>query len=534
MATEEFDYIVVGAGSAGCVLADRLSADGRHRVLLLEAGGRDRNIWIHVPLGYGKTMFNRDVNWMFETQEVPALNNRRVKQPRGRVLGGTSSINGLLYVRGQREDYDEWRDLGCSGWSYADLLPYFKRSEDQQRGADPWHGAGGPLAVSDFPDGTHPIAEAFLAAATGMGMPRNPDFNGAVQEGVGYYQGTVRNGLRCSTSTAFLGNAKGRGNLAVRTRAPARRIVFEGKRAVGVTYRGADGIANARARREVILSAGAIQSPQLLEVSGVGSGELLARLGVPLVHDSPGIGENLHDHLQSRLIYRTRDKITLNDVLQSYPRQAGMVLHYLLARKGPLTWLAAIAGGFVRSDSALTRPDIQFQLYPYSSDRVDPKLHPFSAFTLTVCNLRPEARGSVHAISPDFDVAPAIQPNYLDHPADVASMLAAVKLGRAVVHSSAMQAIVESEQTPGPDCKSDQDILAFVRDKAFCVYHPVGSCRMGADAAAPLDAELRVKGVEALRVADASVMPRICSGNTNAAAIMIGEKAADMILKAAE
>lgn len=534
MAAEEFDYIIVGAGSAGCVLADRLSADGRYRVLLLEAGGRDRNIWIHVPLGYGKTMFNRDVNWMFESEAVPALNGRKVKQPRGRVLGGTSSINGLLYVRGQREDYDEWRDLGCPGWGYADVLPYFRKSEDQQRGADAWHGAGGPLAVSDFPDATHPIAEAFIAAAMGMGMPRNADFNGGSQEGVGYYQGTVRNGLRCSTATGFLRNARGRGNFEVRTRAPARKIVFEGRRAVGVAYRGADGNAIARARREVIVSAGAIQSPQLLELSGVGSGTLLARLGVPLVHDSPGVGENLHDHLQSRLIYRTRDKITLNDILQSYPRQAAMVLRYLLARKGPLTWLAAIAGGFVRTDPTLTRPDMQLQLYPYSSDRVDPKLHPFSAFTLTVCKLRPEARGSVHAASPDADVAPAIQPNYFDHPADVATMLAAVKFGRAVVRAPAMQAIVESEYDPGPDCASDEDILAFVRDRAFSVYHPVGSCRMGTDAAAPLDAELRVKGVAGLRVADAAVMPRICSGNTNAAAIMIGEKAADMILKAAQ
>lgn len=534
MSSDIFDYIIVGAGSAGCVLANRLSANGRHRVLLLEAGGRDRNLWIHVPLGYGKTMFNRDVNWMFETEPVPELNRRVIKQPRGRVLGGSSSINGLVYIRGQREDYDGWRDLGCPGWSYEDVLPYFRKSEEQQRGANEWHGAGGPLAVTDFPDGTHPIAEAFIAAASEFGIPRNDDFNGARQEGVGYCQATARNGLRCSTAVAFLRSAMRRGNLEVRTRSPVQRVIFAGRRATGVEYRGEGGPATAQARREVILAAGVIKSPQLLELSGVGPGALLTRQGITLVHDSPGVGESLHDHLQARLIYRTRKRVTVNDDLQSLARKAYMVARYISLRRGPLTWLAAIAAAFARTSPALTHPDVQLQLFPYSSERVGPTLHPFSAFTIGACQLRPEARGSVHVVSPDPDAAPAIQPNYLDHPTDVATVIAAVKLARAVAQMPAMQKLIDCEYEPGPACKSDADILAFVRDRGFSVYHPVGSCRMGNDAAAPLDPELRVKGVEGLRVADASVMPRICSGNTNAATIMIAEKAADLVLQSAQ
>ncbi|NML32209.1 GMC family oxidoreductase [Paraburkholderia antibiotica] len=532
MQTEQFDYVIVGAGSAGCVLANRLSADGQHRVLLVEAGGKDRNIWIHVPLGYGKTMFNRKLNWMFETEPVPQLNARRVKQPRGRVLGGSSSLNGLLYVRGQREDYDDWQDMGCDGWGYDDVLPYFIRSEDQQRGADPWHGTGGPLAVSDFPDGSHPIADAFIASATAQGIPSNDDFNGERQEGVGYFQATARNGRRCSTAVGFLRPAMRRGNLVVRTNAKVQRVLFAGKRATGIEYRHDDGsVHTALARREVILSAGAIQTPQLLELSGIGQPALLSRLGVPLVHAAPGVGENLQDHLQARLIYNTRDKITVNDDLGSLYRKARMVLRYVASRRGPLTWLAGIAGGFARTDPSLSRPDIQFHLYPYSSDRADPSLHPFSAFTLTVCKLRPEARGSVHATSSDPLAPPSIQPNYLDHPADVATMIAAVKLGRSVIAGTPTQQLVSQEYSPGRDCRSEADILEFIREKAFSVYHPVGSCRMGSDLAAPVDPQLRVRGVDGLRVADASIMPIIVSGNTNAAAIMIGEKAADLIMQ---
>ncbi|MCR4470465.1 GMC family oxidoreductase [Burkholderia sp. SCN-KJ] len=531
MQTEQFDYIIVGAGSAGCVLANRLSADGRYRVLLLEAGGKDRNIWIHVPLGYGKTMFNPKLNWMFETEPVPELNGRRVKQPRGRVLGGSSSLNGLLYVRGQREDYDDWKSLGCDGWGYHDVLPYFIRSEDQERGADPWHGTGGPLAVSDFPDDKHPIADAFIASAIAHGIPYNNDFNGDGQEGVGYFQATARDGLRCSTAVGFLRPAMQRGNLVVRTHAHVQRVLFADKRATGIEYQRHDGSLHiARARCEIILSAGALQTPQLLELSGVGHPEVLSRLGVPLVHAAPDVGENLQDHLQARLIYETRDKITVNDDLVSWRRKVGMVLRYITHRRGPLTWLAGIAGGFARTDPSFLRPDIQFHLYPYSSDRADPSLHSFSAFTLTVCKLRPEARGSVHAVSRSPLMPPSIQPNYLNHPADVATMIAAVKLGRSVMAGAPTQRLITDEYSPGRDCRTDDDILAFIREKAFSVYHPVGSCRMGSDATAPVDPQLRVRGIDGLRVADASIMPIIVSGNTNAAAIMIGEKAADLIL----
>jgi len=530
--SEAFDYIVAGAGSAGCAVAARLSESGA-RVLLLEAGPADRNIWIHVPLGYGKTMFNRSLNWMFETAPNPQLNDRKVKQPRGRVLGGSSSINGLLYVRGQHADYDDWRDMGCPGWGWNEVLPAFKRSEDQQRGADAWHGAGGPLAVTDFPDGTHPVAEAFLDAAVSLGLPRNQDFNGATQEGVGYYQATAKNGLRCSSAAAFLKPARERGNLVVRTDAQVTRVLFEGVRASGLEYRHGDALRRARAAREVVLSAGAIQSPQLLELSGVGEPGRLQALGIPVVSNLPGVGEHLHDHLQSRLIFRAREPITINDILQSLPRQAAMVLRYAFQRRGPLTWLAAIAGGFLRTDPALARPDVQFQLYPYSSDRVDPKLHAFSAFTLTVCKLRPASRGSVHIESADPFAAPRILPGYLEDPADLATQIAGVKLGRRIAQQPAMQRILTAEYDPGESCASDAEIEAFIRAKAFSVYHPVGSLRMGTDSASPIDPQLRVKGLAGLRVADASVMPMICSGNTNAAAIMIGERAAEFILKEA-
>lgn len=527
-AGDYFDYIVVGAGSAGCAAAARLAETGAS-VLLLEAGPVDKNIWIHVPLGYGKTMFNPTLNWMFETQPNPQLNGRKVKQPRGKMLGGSSSLNGLLYVRGQHRDYDDWVDMGCPGWGWRDVLPVFKRSEDQQRGADEWHGVGGPLSVTDFPDGTHPLAELFLSAAESLGYSRNPDFNGATQEGLGYYQATARNGLRCSSAAAFLRPNRRRGNLTVRTDAQVMRLLFQDRRVKGLEYRQGGENRQVFVRREVVLSAGAIQSPQILELSGIGNPELLGPLGIPIVHSLPGVGEHFHDHLQSRLIYRVLKPITINDILQSLPRQAAMVLRYLFARRGPLTWLAAIAGGFLRTSPALDRPDIQIQLYPYSSDRVDPSLHSFSAFTVTVCKLRPLSRGSVHIHSPDPFLSPAILPGYLNDPADLATHIAAIKLVRNIVAQPAMRPLVGSEHDPGTGCVTDTDIEDFIRAKAFSVYHPVGSIRMGESVDCPVDPRLRVKGIEGLRVADASVIPMICSGNTNAAAIMIGERVADFI-----
>src|SRR6266568_3771871 len=499
MTPEQCDYVVVGAGSAGCVLADRLSANGKYRVVLLEAGGKDRNPWIHIPLGYGRTMFDARVNWMFETEPEPALENRRIKQPRGKVLGGSSSINGLLYVRGQAEDYDHWRELGNPGWGYADLLPYFKKSEDQARGADSWHGVGGPLAVGDLPE-PHPVAEAFIAAGVSVGIPYTRDFNGEQQEGVGYYQATARRGLR------------GR----------------------GVAYRADSNERQVLAAKEVILAAGALQSPQLLQLSGIGPAELLRKHGIAVVGDRKSVGANLQDHLQARFILECKHKITLNDDMRSFTRMARAGLRYALFRKGPLGWWAGLAGGFARTRPELDRPDVQLLLMPFSTERVDPKLHTFSGFTLSMCKLRPQSRGILRIGSADPLAAPAIQVNYLADPRDLETMIAGVKLMRKITAAPALASIIACERDPGPQCASDEAIAAFVRAKGISVYHPVGTCRMGPEADAVVDPELRVRGVSGLRVVDASIMPTLVSGNTNAAAILIGEKGADLILQSAE
>ncbi len=533
MSSEQCDYVIVGAGSAGCVLAERLSAGGKYRVVLLEAGGKDRNPWIHIPLGYGRTMFDKRVNWMFETEPEPGLDKRKIKQPRGKVLGGSSSINGLLYVRGQPEDYDHWRDLGNPGWGFADVLPYFKKSEDQVRGADVWHGAGGPLAVGDLPE-PHPVAEAFIAAGVSVGIPYTRDFNGEQQEGVGYYQATARRGLRCSARVAFLRPARRRANLRVITDAHATRILFDGVRARGVAYRADSNERQVLAAKEVILAAGALQSPQLLQLSGIGPAELLRKHGIAVVSDRKSVGANLQDHLQARFILECKHKITLNDDMRSFTRMARAGLNYALFRKGPLGWWAGLAGGFARTRPDLDRPDVQLLLMPFSTERVDPKLHTFSGFTLSMCKLRPQSRGSLRIRSADPLAAPAIQVNYLADPRDLETMIAGVKLMRKITAAPALASIIACERDPGPQCASDEDIAAFVRAKGISVYHPVGTCRMGPDPDAVVDPELRVRGVSGLRVVDASIMPTLVSGNTNAAAILIGEKGADLILQSAE
>ena len=532
-AGDQADYVIVGGGSAGCVLANRLTANGKHRVILLEAGGPDRNPWIHIPLGYGRTMFDPRVNWMFETEPEPGLDGRRIKQPRGKVLGGSSSINGLLYVRGQAQDYDRWRELGNPGWGYADVLPYFKKSEDQARGADPWHGTGGPLAVGDLPE-AHPVAEAFIAAGISAGIPYTRDFNGEQQEGVGYYQATARRGLRCSARVAFLRPAKRRPNLRVITGAHATRILFDGLRASGVAYRIGTEERQALAAREVVLAAGALQSPQLLQLSGVGPADLLQQYGIAVVADRKQVGANLQDHLQARFILECKHKITLNDDMQSFARMARAGFHYALFRKGPLGWWAGLAGGFARTRPELDRPDVQLLLMPFSTERLDRRLHTFSGFTLSVCQLRPESRGTLRIRSADPLLAPAIQVNYLTDPRDLVTMIAGVKLVRKIIAAPPLAAITACERDPGPQCASDEELSAFIRAKGISVYHPVGTCRMGSDADAVVDPELRVRAVSGLRVVDASVMPTLVSGNTNAAAILIGEKGADMILESAE
>jgi len=526
---ESYDFVVVGAGSAGCVLANRLSADPRRRVLLLEAGGSDSSPWIHIPVGYFKTMHNPATDWRYRTEPDPGLNGRSLEWPRGKVLGGSSSINGLLYVRGQAADYDHWRQLGNPGWSYADVLPYFMKAEDQERGADAYHGTGGPLAVSDLRV-RRGLCDAFIAACQECGIPPTDDFNGAIQEGAGYFQMTARRGLRCSTATGYLKPVRGRANLEVATGAHARRVIFEGRRAVALAFEQAGVVREARASGEVILAAGAIGSPQLLQLSGVGPGALLQAHGIATVHALPGVGENLQDHLQIRAVYKTRDPITLNDQVNNPLRKLMMGVEFALFRTGPMTLAASQVGVFARTRRELATPDVQFHVQPLSSDSPGHGLHRFSAFTSSVCQLRPESRGRIAIKSPDPRDHPAIEPSYLAAPLDQQTAVAAMKLSRRICGAPSLARLIKEEHDPGSGVVSDQQLLDHARNRATTIYHPAGSCAMGSGPEAVVDARLKAHGLERLRVVDASIMPTITSGNTNAPVIMIAEKAADMIL----
>jgi choline dehydrogenase len=534
---EEFDYIVVGAGSAGCVLAGRLSEDPATRVLLLEAGPADHSLWIHLPIGYGKTMWSPTYNWRFETDPDPNMNGRRIYWPRGKTLGGSSSINGLIYIRGQREDYDHWAALGNTGWGYDDVLPYFIRSEGNQRGADAFHGADGPLKVSDI-GARHELIEAFIEGAQQIGplsVKRTDDFNGADQAGAGYYQLTTHQGWRCSTAKAYLEPAKGRSNLRIATEALATGLIFEGRRAVGVRYAQGGAAKSARCRAEVLLCAGAIQSPQLLQLSGIGARALLEKRGVPLVHDLPGVGENLQDHLQIRLGYECTKPITTNDQLNSWIGQARMGLEWLLHRSGPLAVGINQGGCFMRAladangQPVAATPDIQFHVATLSADMAGGKVHPWSGFTLSICQLRPESRGHIRIRSRDPAEPPEMQPNYLATELDRATAVAGVKAARAIAAAPAMRPYVKREVKPGPDATSDADLLEFCRNNGATIFHPTGTCRMGSDPLAVVDARLRVHGIGGLRVVDCSAMPTLVSGNTNAPAVMMAEKAVDLI-----
>ena len=530
---EVFDYVVVGAGSAGCVLANRLSASGEYRVLLLEAGPPDRYPWIHIPIGYAKTMFHPVYNWRFKTEPQPHMNGREVYWPRGRTLGGSSAINGLIYIRGQREDYDEWAALGNAGWSFDDVLPYFRKLEHNVRGASEYHGAEGPLWASDITE-PHPLVEALIGAAARLGIPRNDDFNGPRQEGAGYYQLTTRRGLRCSTAVAYLRPAQGRANLVIRTGAHATRIRFEGRRATGVTYRSDGRDVDVAAQREVILAAGALQSPQLLELSGVGQPQVLQRFGIPVVHALPGVGENLQDHLQARVIYRCTEPITTNDTLRTWHGKLGMGLDYLLRRSGPMAVGINQGGLFARALPESTRPDVQFHFATLSSDMAGSPVHAFSGFTMSVCQLRPTSRGSVHLASPDPLAAPAMQPNYLETAEDRRTLVAGLRLARTLAGTDPLRRYVADEYRPGAAAASDDDLLEFARDTGGTIFHPSGTTRMGpaGDPLAVVDTELRVHGCESLRVVDCGIMPTLVSGNTNAPAVMIAEKVCDAILRA--
>jgi len=528
--TLEFDYVIVGAGSAGCVLANRLSADGTNSVLLLEAGPKDTNLWIHVPLGYGRLFKEKTVNWMYQTEPEPGLDGRSVFQPRGKVLGGSSSINGLLYVRGQHEDYDRWRQRGNTGWGYDDVLPYFRKAENQQRGADKYHGAGGPLPVSDWRH-ADPLSEAFVVAAAQTGIPTNPDFNGASQEGAGFFQTTTQRGRRASTAWSYLRPARSRSNLQIETSALAQRILFEGRRARAVEYRQSGALRTARARREILVSGGAYNSPQLLQLSGVGPAELLKQHGIDVVLDAPGVGNDLQDHLQVRLVTRCSQPVTLNDVLNHPVRRVMAGARYAAFRKGPLTIAAGTSGAFFKTDPRLATPDIQIHFLPFSTDRMGEKLHSFSAFSASVCQLRPESRGSLRIKSPDPAVPPEIRINYLATETDRAAFIDGIKILRKILAAPALKPYAVDEIHPGPKVTSDEDILAFCRKTGSTVYHPTSTCRMGNDPLAVVDQRLRLRGMDGLRVVDASVMPDLMSGNTNAPTIMIAEKASDMILE---
>ena len=525
------DYVIVGAGSAGCVLANRLSKDPSIKVVLMEAGGRDWNPWIHIPVGYFKTMHNPSVDWCYRTEPDPGLNGRRLDWPRGKVLGGSSSLNGLLYVRGQPQDYDRWQQMGNAGWGWDHVLPLFKRSENQERGADEFHGDQGPLSVSNMRL-QRPICDAWVAAAQEAGYPFNSDYNGAIQEGVGYFQLTARNGRRCSAAVAFLNPIRNRPNLTILTRAQASRILFDGTRATGVAYRDGAGTEQiVRAGVEVIVSSGAIGSPQLLMVSGIGEAAQLKEHGIDVLRDLPAVGKNMQDHLQARLVFKCNEP-TLNDEVRSLTNKARIALKYAMFRSGPMAMAASLATGFMRTGDHVETPDIQFHVQPWSADSPGAGVHPFSAFTMSVCQLRPESRGEIRLASADPSTHPRIHPNYLSTEADCRTIVEGINIARRIARCEPLSHKISEEFRPDDTLDMDdyEGTLDWARNNSTTIYHPTGTCKMGLGSDAVVDSRLRVHGIAGLRVADCSIMPEIVSGNTNAPAIMIGEKASDMIL----
>jgi choline dehydrogenase len=531
-AQETYDFIVTGAGSAGCAVAGRLSESGKYRVLLLEAGGRDTNPWIHIPLGYTKTFTNPQVNWMFETEPEEQLNNRTLYQPRGKVLGGTSSINGMVYMRGTSTDYDGWRQRGCEGWDWDSVLPFFKKAEDQERGPDEFHGKGGPLHVSN--PVRSPLGDAMVKASIEAGIPANDDFNGSRQEGVGYYQTTTTNRRRWSSARAYLSQARGRQNLTVATNAHATRILFEDGRAVGVEYQTPQGPKTARARGEIVVSGGVYGSPQLLQLSGLGPADLLSELGIPIVRDMAGVGKHLHDHFNTYLVWRCTQKITVNDMAMSGVLKLKAAVQYATSRSGHLSNAGIYAGALVRTDPRLEQPDLQINMSGWSAVerlRTGIKPHPFSAFTFSPVHLRPDGRGTVRIKSPDPLTPPAIRFNFLASDADFQALIYGMRLSRKIAAQPALKPFVAEEVLPGPQCETDEQMIEEIRGRGVSNLHPVGTCRMGREVDAVVDPRLRVYGVEGLRVADASIMPQVPGGNTNAPSIMIGEKCAAMVLE---
>ena len=526
-----FDFIVVGAGSAGCVLANRLSADPRYKVAVIEAGGKDTSPWIHVPVGYFKTMGNPNTDWCYQTEPDPGINGRSIAWPRGKVLGGSSSINGLLYVRGQPEDYDGWRQLGNTGWSWEDVFPYFKKAETWESNGSEYRGTDGPLHVSPTRLRRR-VVDAWIESAVAAGYKENDDYNGPDQEGVGYFQLTARNGKRCSSAVAYLNPVKNRNNLEIITNAPVEGLVFEEDRVTGVQVRLNGKLTEITANREVILSSGAIGSPQLLMTSGIGAAEDLKPHGIELRNELKGVGKNLQDHLQARPVFKVNVP-TINTEIGNLLKQAMIGIQYMINRTGPMTMAASLGTGFLKTRPELATPDIQFHIQPWSADKPADGPHKFSAFTASVLQLRPESAGHLELVSADMRDYPKIHPNYLSTKLDCDTLVDGIRVARNIAKHEPLKSIITEAYGPGDEIDNeDYDaLLDWARETSTTIYHPTGTCKMGNDEYAVVDERLRVHGIRGLRVADCSIMPVIVSGNTNAPAIMIGEKASDMILE---